>query len=73
MNPFNKNPFLNKNTQTKIIGNSIRPNENDKIASIKENMIKLKQQNLNKQNEPKEIKQPNLQQKIEFLRNLDKW
>ena len=55
MNPFNKNPFANKNT------------------NIRENMNKIKFQNNQIKPEIKqEMKQPNLQEKIDFLRNLDK-
>ena len=73
MNPFNKNPFTNKNTNTRIIGNNIQFNETQKLENIKENMTKIKFQNneINQEIKP-EIKQPNLQEKIDFLRNLDK-
>ena len=73
MNPFNKNPFANKNTNTRIVGNNIQFDEKNKIQKIKENLanLKLQHQDLNKNNE--EIKQPSLQEKIEILRNLNKW
>ena len=73
MNPFNKNPFANKNTNTRIISNNINFNETQKIENIRENMNKIKFQNNQIQQEIKpEMKQPNLQEKIDFLRNLDK-
>ena len=73
MNPFNKNPFTNKNTTTRIIGNNIQFNETQKLENIKENMSKIKFQNNEiKQEIKSEIKQSNLHEKIEFLRNLDK-
>lgn len=73
MNPFNKNPFANKNTNTRIISNNINFNETQKIENIRENMNKIKFQNNQIQPEIKpEMKQPNLQEKIDFLRNLDK-
>ena len=73
MNPFNKNPFENKNTNTRIISNNINFNETQKIENIRENMNKIKFQNNQIKPEIKqEMKQPNLQEKIDFLRNLDK-
>ena len=73
MNPFNKNPFVNKNTNTHIVGNNISFNETQKLENIKENMTKIKFQNNEIKQEIKpETKQPNLQEKINFLRNLDK-
>lgn len=73
MNPFNKNPFANKNTNTRIISNNINFNETQKIENIRENMNKIKFQNNQIKPEIKpEMKQPNLQEKIDFLRNLDK-
>ena len=42
MNPFNKNPFANKNTNTRIISNNINFNETQKIENIRENMNKIK-------------------------------
>ena len=73
MNPFNKNPFANKNTNTRIISNNINFNETQKIENIRENMNKIKFQNNQRKPEIKqEMKQPNLQEKIDFLRNLDK-
>ena len=45
MNPFNKNPFANKNTNTRIISNNINFNETQKIENIRENMNKIKFQN----------------------------
>lgn len=73
MNPFNKNPFTNKNTNTRIIGNNTQFNETQKLENIKENMAKIKFQNNERIQEIKpEIKQSNLHEKIEFLRNLDK-
>lgn len=73
MNPFNKNPFANKNTNTRIISNNINFNETQKIENIRENMNKIKLQNNQIKPEIKpEMKQPNLQEKIDFLRNLDK-
>ena len=72
MNPFNKNPFATKIEKTKIVGNNVQFDENKKIENIKENMIKLKLQNnnINELNQKKE--QPNLQEKIDFLRNIEK-
>lgn len=68
MNLFSKNPFANKNTNTRIVGKNIQFNETQKIETIKENMAKIKFE----KKENNEIKQPNLQEKIEFLRNMDK-
>lgn len=71
MNPFNKNPFI-KNTNSKIIGNNIQFDEKQKIEKIKENMLKIK---LNNQQETiinNQTDQQNLQEKIDFLRNMEK-
>lgn len=72
MNPFSKNPFANKNTNTHIVGNNIRFDENQKIENIKENMTKLKFQKKEESNNNQQLKQPNLQERIDFLRKLDK-
>lgn len=69
MNPFNKNPFI-KNTNSKIIGNNIQFDEKQKIEKIKETMLKTKL--IDNEQEKKISNQPNLQEKIEFLRNMDK-
>ena len=71
MNTFSKNPFANKNTNTHIVGNKINFDEKQKIENIKENMTKLKFQKKEEINN-QELKQPNLQEKIDFLRKLDK-
>jgi len=73
MNPFSKNPFANKNTNTHIVGNKIQFDEKQKLENIKENMTKLKFQNKEEISQNQQLKQPNLQEKIDFLRKLDKW
>ena len=72
MNPFSKNPFANKETNTHIIGNNIKYDENQKIENIKENMSKIKFQNTQEVKQNQEIKQTELKEKIDFLRKLDK-
>jgi hypothetical protein len=72
MNPFNKNPFTNKNSNTHIVGNKIQFDEKQKLENIKENMTKLKYQNEEQKLNNQQLKQPNLQEKIDFLRKIDK-
>ena len=72
MNPFSKNPFTNKETNTHIVGKNITFDENQKIENIKENMAKLKFQNNQESKLNQETKQIDLKEKIDFLRNLDK-
>ena len=67
MNPFSKNPFANKETNTRIVGNNIKFDEKQKIENIKENMIKRQFQN-----KEQNLEQNNLKEKIDFLRKLDK-
>ncbi len=71
MNPFNKNPFA-KTTNTRIVGNNIQFDEKQKLENIRENMNKLK---LNKPNEtmPGENQQLNIKERIDNLKNIDKW
>ena len=76
MDLFNKNPFANNNAnQTKIVGNNIQFDEKKKLENIRENMNSLKFPNLNKTNKVnpnQELKQTNLQERIETLRNINK-
>ena len=71
MNLFSKNPFA-KSTNTHIVGNNIKFDEKQKLENIKENMNKLKYQTNEPQQKQNELKPQNLQEKIEFLRNLNK-
>lgn len=68
MNPFSKNPFANKETKTNIVGNKIQFDEKQKLEKIKETMTKLQYQN----NQPNELKEPSLKEKIDILRDLNK-
>ena len=77
MDLFNKNPFANKsvNPNTKIVGNNVQFDEKKKLENIRENMADLKLKGLKPNSEiqqKQEIKQTNLQERIETLRNLSK-
>ncbi len=70
MNPFNKNPFVS-NTNTKIVGNKINFDEKQKIENIKEKMAKLKYKASHEV--PENTYQPSVKEKIENLKNIDRW
>ena len=78
MNPFNKNPFANTTTNTKIITKTTIPSEKQKLDNIRENMTKLKFPNQPQQEQPqKPVEQTpqnpqNLRDRMDFLRKLDK-
>lgn len=76
MNPFNKNPFANTNTNTKIVGNNIQFDEKQKLDNIRENMSKLKFPNQPQQPQKPVEQTPqnpqNLKERMDFLRKLDK-
>ena len=68
MNLFNKNPFANNNTNTKIVGKKINFDEKQKLENIRENMAKLKFQ------KPQEVPtEQTVKEKIDNLKNIDKW
>lgn len=69
MNTFNKNPFA-KTKNTQIVGNNIKFDEKKKIENIVENMNKLK---YNKEMVSEENNQLNVKERIDNLKNLDKW
>lgn len=71
MNPFNKNPFAKPNENTRIVGNNIQFDEKKKLENIRENMNKLKY-NPN-QTVPGETEQLNVKERIDNLKNLDRW
>ncbi len=71
MNPFNKNPFINKK-ETKIVGNNIQFDEKQKIENIRENMNKLKF-NIQETKVPIEDNQQNVKDRIDNLKNLERW
>lgn len=66
MNPFQKNPFV-KNKETIIKGYNPKLDEQNKLENIKLNMTKLKYE------EKTNIPTPNLQQRINNLKEMDKW
>lgn len=70
MNIFNKNPFAKTNQNTRIVGNKINFDEKKKIENIAENMNKLK---YNKERVSTENNDLSVKDRIENLKNLDKW
>jgi len=70
MNPFSKNPFAKTNQNTHIVGNKINYDEKHKIENIVENMNKIK---YNKERVSTENNDLTVQERIENLKNLDKW
>lgn len=77
MNLFNKNPFTNTNTNTKIITKTTVLDEKQKLDNIRENMTKLKFPNQPQQPQQKPVEQTpqnpqNLKERMDFLRKLDK-
>ena len=71
MNLFNKNPFAKTDTNTRIVGNNIQFDETKKLENIRESMNKLKYNNKN-ETVPVED-QTNIKEKIDNLKNLDRW
>lgn len=69
MNSFSKNPFA-KTRDTRIVGNNIKYDENKKIENIVENMNKLK---YNSEKVSVEENQLSVKERIDNLKNLDKW
>ena len=72
MNPFNKNPFAKTNQNTHIVGNNIQFDEKKKLENIRENMNKLKFKNPN-ETVPVEDTQLNVKERIDNLKNIDRW
>ncbi len=70
MNPFSKNPFAKSNQNTRIVGNKINFDEKKKIENIAENMNRLK---YNREIVSTENNQLSVKDRIENLKNLDKW
>lgn len=66
MNLFSKNPFAKTNENTRIVGNKFQFDEKKKIETIKENMVKLQYQK-------EEYEEPNVNDKINNLKDLEKW
>jgi hypothetical protein len=66
MNPFQKNPFV-KNKETIIKGYNPKLEEQNKLENIKLNMTKLKYE------KPTNIPNPSMQQRINNLKEMDKW
>ena len=73
MNPFQKNPFANKNTTTKIVGYNKQFDEKKKLEDIKGNMVKLKYQKPIIKEEPVKREQLNVNQKVNILKNIDRY
>lgn len=67
MNGFQKNPFINSNKQTKIVGFNKLPSEKQKLENIKNNMTTLKYQ------KPQETKTYSVNEKVDVLKNLDRF
>lgn len=73
MNLFQKNPFANKISQTKIAGKNPIMDEAKKLENIKEKMIKLKFQKQQIQTPQKTDPQKlTVKDKIDILRNINK-
>lgn len=66
MNLFSKNPFAKTNENTRIVGNKFQFDEKKKIETIKENMVKLQYQK-------EEYEEPNVNEKINNLKDIEKW
>ena len=72
MNPFNKNPFSNNNTNTHIVGNNIHFDEKKKLENIKENMTKLKFSKPIAEEQKKEETPLSVKDKINLLKNINR-
>ena len=66
MNLFSKNPFAKTNENTRIVGNKFQFDEKKKIEKLKENMVKLQYQK-------EEYEEPNVNEKINNLKDIEKW
>ena len=69
MNPFQKNPFMNKENDTKIVGYNPGFQEKNKLEKIKLGMTKLKIKPI----EQKPIKKNDMtvSEKIEAIKNIN--
>jgi len=74
MNPFQKNPFVNRESTTRIVGYNKQYDEKKKIENIKENMTKLKFARPITIVEPKQEKKTlSFNEKIDLLKNINKY
>lgn len=74
MNPFQKNPFINKETTAKIVGYNKQFDEKKKIEDIKENMTKLKYAKPITNDEPKQEQKPlSFKERVDLLKNINKY
>ncbi len=70
MNPFQKNPFVNNENKTKIVGYNPGFQEKNKLENIKMEMNKLKQIKPIEQEKVKPNKMT-VSEKIEALKNIN--